>query len=80
MWTLYSNGSSFARKAGAGIILISPDKEEYNNEAEYEALFSGIRIAMGMKVKHLQAYVNSQLVAKKVTRIFEANEDIMKVC
>src|SRR3954453_1277786 len=56
-WTMYFDGSKRNSRAGAGIILISPqgDRVKYvlrmnfplpsNNEAEYEALIHGIRMA-----------------------------------
>lgn len=61
-WILYTDGASNKKGAGAGLVLISPDKEEYthalrlnfeasNNGAEYEALLAGLRIARKMHVK-----------------------------
>ncbi|GJT22629.1 reverse transcriptase domain-containing protein [Tanacetum coccineum] len=40
--------------------------EATNNEAEYEALIAGLRIAEQMGVKNLQAHVDSRLVANQV--------------
>ncbi|GKB34756.1 reverse transcriptase domain-containing protein [Tanacetum coccineum] len=59
---------------GAGLILTNPEGMEFtyalrfrfdatNNEAEYEALIAGLRIAKQMDVKNLQANVDSRLVA-----------------
>jgi hypothetical protein len=57
VWTMYFNGSKRVEGAGAGVVLISPqgDKLKYvlwmsfpqasNNEAEYEALLHGMRMA-----------------------------------
>ncbi|GJY74048.1 reverse transcriptase domain-containing protein [Tanacetum coccineum] len=41
-----------------------------NNEAEYEALIAGLRIAEQMGVKNLQANVDSRLVANQVNGTF----------
>ncbi|CAL9012379.1 unnamed protein product, partial [Prunus brigantina] len=60
LWTLYVDGSSNAQGCGAGLVLISPDKVvlEYalrfkfhasNNEAEYEALLAGLRLASAIE-------------------------------
>ena len=35
-----------------------------NNEAEYEALLAGLRLAKKMKVGYLQIFSDSQLVVK----------------
>ncbi|GKC11919.1 reverse transcriptase domain-containing protein [Tanacetum coccineum] len=60
VWTLYTDGASSQRGVGAGLVLIDPSGAEYtyatrltfsstNNEAEYEALLAGLRIARKMK-------------------------------
>ncbi|GJU15739.1 reverse transcriptase domain-containing protein [Tanacetum coccineum] len=45
-----------------------------NNEAEYEALIAGLRIAEEMGVKNLQANVDSRLVANQVNGTYVAKE------
>ncbi|GJR84545.1 reverse transcriptase domain-containing protein [Tanacetum coccineum] len=45
-----------------------------NNEAEYEALIAGLRIAEQMGVKNLQANVDSRLVANQVNGTYVAKE------
>ncbi|GKG04680.1 reverse transcriptase domain-containing protein, partial [Tanacetum coccineum] len=58
-WRLYTDGASNNEGSGAGLILIAPDDVEYsyalrlnfsnsNNDAEYEALLAGQRIANEM--------------------------------
>nr|GEU54828.1 reverse transcriptase domain-containing protein [Tanacetum cinerariifolium] len=39
-----------------------------NNEAKYEALITGLRIAEQMGIQNLQANVDSRLVANQVSR------------
>ncbi|GJR34573.1 reverse transcriptase domain-containing protein [Tanacetum coccineum] len=67
-WTLFTDGSSCIDGSGAGLILTNPEGVEFtyamrftfeatNNEAEYEALIAGLRIAEQMGVKNLQAHV-----------------------
>nr|GEU32500.1 reverse transcriptase domain-containing protein [Tanacetum cinerariifolium] len=45
-----------------------------NNEAEYEALIVGLRIARKMRVQNLQANVDSKLIANQVNRVYVAKE------
>ncbi|XP_071728884.1 uncharacterized protein [Rutidosis leptorrhynchoides] len=49
-----------------------------NNEAEYEALLSGMRVAKYMEVKELSVYVDSQLVANQINGIFKAHDESMQ--
>ncbi|GJX35506.1 reverse transcriptase domain-containing protein [Tanacetum coccineum] len=48
-----------------------------NNEAEYEALLAGLRIAEKMGVKNLEAKVDSHLVANQVNGSYVAKEQSM---
>ncbi|GKD75056.1 reverse transcriptase domain-containing protein, partial [Tanacetum coccineum] len=70
-WTLFTDGLSCVDGSGAGLILINPEGAEFtyamrfrfdatNNEAEYEALIAGLRIAEKMGIKNLQAGQSSQ--------------------
>ncbi|GKC80889.1 reverse transcriptase domain-containing protein [Tanacetum coccineum] len=79
------DGSSYTDGFGAGLILINPEGMEFtyalrfrfdatNNEAEYEALIDGLRIAEQMGVKNLQANVDSRLVANQVNGTYVAKE------
>ena len=48
-----------------------------NNEAEYEALLAGLRIATQMSVRNLEANVDSRLVANHVLGEYVAKEEHM---
>ncbi|KAL0433680.1 UNVERIFIED_CONTAM: hypothetical protein Slati_2702300 [Sesamum latifolium] len=63
VWLLHVNGSSTAQGSGAGIIVTSPQGEDLefaikfgfkasNNEAEYEALVIGMRMAHETGARH----------------------------
>ncbi|XP_071695152.1 uncharacterized protein [Rutidosis leptorrhynchoides] len=89
VWELHTDGASSEEGVGAGLVLTSPEGEEHtyalrfcfyasNNEAEYEALLFGLRIASEMGIKHLRAYVDSQIVAQQVNGGFEAKDVSMK--
>ncbi|XP_071729994.1 uncharacterized protein [Rutidosis leptorrhynchoides] len=89
-WKLFTDGASSSDGLGAGLMLINPEGQEFtyalrfefsttNNEAEYETLLAGLRIAKEMKIEHLQAFVDSQLVANQVLGIFEARQPIIQL-
>src|SRR6185312_15676160 len=76
---MYFDGSVMKTGAGAGLLFISPlgDHMRYvirlhfptsNNMAEYEALLSGIRIAIELGVKRLNVRGDSQLVIDQVIK------------
>nr|GEU88877.1 reverse transcriptase domain-containing protein [Tanacetum cinerariifolium] len=87
-WTLFTNGSSCVDGSGVGLILTTPEGIEFtyalrfqfaasNNEAEYEALIAGLRIAARMGVKDVHVSVDSKLVANQVLGTYVAKEDNM---
>ncbi|GJY88408.1 reverse transcriptase domain-containing protein [Tanacetum coccineum] len=87
-WILFTDGSSCTDGPGAGLILTNPEGMEFtyalrsrfdatNNEAEYEALIAGLKIAEQMGVKNLQANVDSRLVANQVNGTYVAKETDM---
>ncbi|GJU27456.1 reverse transcriptase domain-containing protein [Tanacetum coccineum] len=87
-WTLFTDGSSCVDGCGAGVILTDPEGVEFtyalrfqfettNNEAEYEALIAGLRMAEKMGVKNLEVSVDSKLVANQVNGTCIAKETDM---
>ena len=63
-WTMFFDGSKMLNGSGAVVVLVSPrgDKLRYvlqihsdssNNEAEYEALLYGLRMAISLGVRRL---------------------------
>nr|GEW76504.1 reverse transcriptase domain-containing protein [Tanacetum cinerariifolium] len=86
--TSYHDGLSYVDGSGARLILTNQDGVEFtyalrfqfatsNNEAEYEALIAGLRIATQMGVKNIQANFDSKLVANQVLGAYMAKEDNM---
>ncbi|GJR49182.1 reverse transcriptase domain-containing protein [Tanacetum coccineum] len=84
-WILFTDRSSCADGFGVGLILTNPEGSEFtyalrfkfeatNNEAEYEALIAGLRIAKEIGVRNLQANVDSRLVANQVNGTYTAKE------
>ncbi|GJR69934.1 reverse transcriptase domain-containing protein [Tanacetum coccineum] len=85
-WTLFTDGSSCVDGLGAGLILTSLGGTEFtyalrfqfttsNNEAEYEALIAGLRIAAQMGVRNVNVSVDSKLVANQVLGTYVAKEE-----
>ncbi|KAI5333918.1 hypothetical protein L3X38_024050 [Prunus dulcis] len=85
VWTLHVDGSANQQGCGAGLVLTTPDglKIEYalrfdfrtsNNEAEYEALLAGLRLAKSMNAKQIRIHSDSQLIVNQVTADFAAKD------
>jgi ribonuclease HI len=76
---MYFNGSLKIDGARAGVLFISPNKDEFcdvlrlhfhtsNNTAEYEACLHGMRIAVELGVKRLYVYGDSALVINQLNK------------
>ena len=76
---MYFDGSMMKTGAGAGLLFISPlgvhmryvirlHFPASNNMAEYEALLSGLRIAIELGIKCLDVCGDSQLVINQVAK------------
>ena len=76
---MYFDGSLMKTGAGAGLLIISPLEKHVhymlrlhflasNNVAEYEALVNGLRIAVELGVRRLDARGDSQLVIDQVMK------------
>ncbi|KAK1650464.1 hypothetical protein QYE76_068269 [Lolium multiflorum] len=88
-WTMNFDGSKRLEGAGAGVILVSPegDKLKYvlrmtfpnasNNEAEYEALIHGMKMAKACGATRLKIFGDSQLVAQQVMNQCDAVNESM---
>ena len=48
-----------------------------NNEAEYKALITGLKLAKEMKVESLEIFSDSQLVVCQITNEYQAREEKM---
>jgi ribonuclease HI len=79
LWTMFFDGSLMKIEAGAGLLFISPLGKHLrymlrlhfpvsNNVAEYEALVNGLRIAIELGVRRLDARGDSQLVIDQVMK------------
>ena len=79
LWTMFFDESLMKTGAGAGLLFISPLGKHLryvlrlhfpasNNVAEYEALVNGLRIAIELGVRRLDARGDSQLVIDQVMK------------
>jgi hypothetical protein len=74
-WTIFVDGSKRVSGAGAGVVLVSPrgDRMRYvlrmrfsnpsNNEAEYEAVLDGMRMAKACGATRIKIHGDSNLIA-----------------
>jgi ribonuclease HI len=87
-WTMYFDGSLKLDGGDAGVLLISPRGEQLkyvlqiqwavsNNEAEYEALLHGLRLAISLGIKRLLVYGDSLLVVQQVNKEWDSNKETM---
>ncbi|GAU31015.1 hypothetical protein TSUD_393000 [Trifolium subterraneum] len=84
-WTLSVDGASNLRGSGAGIVLEGPNGvlieqslrfafKASNNQAEYEALIAGMKLAKEMEVLDLKAKSDSQLVTNQVSSEYQTKD------
>ena len=88
-WSLNVDGSSNKKGGGAGVILEGPDEltveqairfgvETSNNQAEYEALIAGLKLARELGVKQLRCQSDSQLVTRQINDEFQTKEPLLQ--
>jgi ribonuclease HI len=89
VWTMYFDRSKRVQGAGAGVVLISlqGDKLKYvlrmsfpqasNNEAEYEALLHGMKMAKACGATRLKIFGDSNLIVQQVMNKCDAISDNM---
>ena len=82
-WQLYVDGSSNDQHSGAGIILVSPKGHKFhsavkfgftasNNEAEYEALLAGLRLARTVQARAITVFSDSLLMVNQILGEYQA--------
>ncbi|XP_072081005.1 uncharacterized protein [Arachis hypogaea] len=89
MWELYVDGSSNKVRSGASIILVSQEvtqievslKFEFpasNNQAEYEALITGLKLAKEVEATKVVVFRDSQVVTSQINGEYQAKDPNMK--
>ncbi|XP_075633757.1 uncharacterized protein LOC142606259 [Castanea sativa] len=85
----YADGSSVKGLGGAGVVIISLEKDilKYEvqlqfpatkNQVEYEAVLTSLRIAKALGAKNLKLKTDSKLVVGQTTNEYEAKEKRMQ--
>ncbi|XP_070050201.1 uncharacterized protein [Nicotiana tomentosiformis] len=88
VWTLFTDEASNVKGSGLGIVLVMLSGETLrqairtipltNNEAEYEALITGLELTQGLDSEAIKVKCDSQLVVNQVYEIFDTKEERMQ--
>src|SRR5262249_40882253 len=89
-WLLYLDGDLNSKGKGIGAVLLSLERvtiplahqlafSATNNVAKYEALLSGLRLALILKVKDLRIIGDSQLVLRQVLSKYRSRDPKLKL-
>ena len=85
---MFFDGSKMLHGAGAGVVLVSLKKDEMryvlqihfpatNNEAEYEAVLYGLRMAISLGIRRLMVFRDSDLVVNQVMKEWDIRSAAM---
>lgn len=88
VWKFFVDGSTNWEGAGIRIILEKPNQRKIekafilnfsasNNEAEYEALLTGLKLAKDLDIRAVHVFCDSKRVSSQVNAEFEAREPRM---
>ncbi|TYK24161.1 RNase H family protein [Cucumis melo var. makuwa] len=88
-WTMYFDGTTRRSGAGAGIVLISPEKHMLpysfalaelcsNNVAEYQALIIGLQMALEIGVSFIEIYGDSKLIINQLSLQYDVKHEDLK--
>ncbi len=89
LWSMSFDGVVSREGAGAGVWVISPKGnstfhalklqfECTNNEAEYEALMTGLRLLIQKKAKRITVQGDSELIIKQVQGVYQSKHPRMR--
>ncbi|XP_019226185.1 PREDICTED: uncharacterized protein LOC109207675 [Nicotiana attenuata] len=84
-WTMFFDGSARCNGAGAGVVLISPERQVLtfsfvgetcsNNAAEYQALIVGLEMALDIKIPQLEIYGDPKLIINQLLGSYEIKKE-----
>ncbi|XP_075644399.1 uncharacterized protein LOC142615544 [Castanea sativa] len=88
-WGIFTDGSSNKKAGGVGVVLNSPEGDELkcmirldfpttNNEAEYEALITGLDLAQVVGATNVVVHCDSQVVTSQVNGEYECKGEKMR--
>nr|KYP52771.1 Uncharacterized protein Mb2253c family [Cajanus cajan] len=89
VWTLHVDGSSNSKGGGAGIILEGPHQvtleqslkfsfKVTNNQAEYEALLAGLRLARDLGSRKVNCNSDSKLMVEQLSGTYQAKDTLLR--
>ena len=91
MYKLYTDGGSRGNpgKAAAGFFIFDSNEklidfdgkylfEMTNNQAEYEGLIEGLKLAKKNRIKELEVFMDSQLIVKQLNGEYKVKNEGMK--
>nr|KYP75999.1 Gypsy retrotransposon integrase-like protein 1 [Cajanus cajan] len=89
VWTLHIDGSSNSKGGGAGIILEGPNQvtleqslkfsfKVTNNQAEYEALLAGLRLARDLGARRVSCNSDSKLMVEQLNGMYQAKDTLLQ--
>ena len=87
-WSLHVDGASRSSGSGVGLLFKVPTGERLeqsirldfpasNNEAEYEAILSGLGLATTLNATKVKIHSDSQLVVGKIQKEYEVKDEHM---
>ncbi|XP_016186036.1 uncharacterized protein LOC107627728 [Arachis ipaensis] len=88
-WELHIDGASNRERSGAGIVLKEGDTvmaeqslqfhfSASNNQAEYEALIAGLKLALNLQVQSLTVHCDSLLVVQQIKGEFQVKDLLLE--
>nr|KYP56891.1 Uncharacterized protein Mb2253c family [Cajanus cajan] len=89
VWTLHVDGSSNSKGGGAGIILEGPNQvaleqslkfgfKVTKNQAEYEALLAGLRLARDIGARRVSCNSDSKLMVEQLSGTYQAKDTMLQ--
>ncbi|XP_027915954.1 uncharacterized protein LOC114175382 [Vigna unguiculata] len=87
-WVLFVDGSSDKRNARAGIVIEGPGGftvdhflqfkfKASNNQAEYETLIAGLRLAKDLGARRIKCNTDSRIVVEQVQGEYQLKDDLL---
>ncbi|XP_072084723.1 uncharacterized protein [Arachis hypogaea] len=88
-WSIHVDGASNKEGGGAGVLLKEGEKvigeqslqfrfNASNNQAEYEALLAGLKLAQQLKIPHITAYCDSSLVVHQIKGEYQIKDPLLE--
>ncbi|KAK8951092.1 hypothetical protein KSP39_PZI003623 [Platanthera zijinensis] len=89
-WEMLVDGASGKNSFGGGIVLVSPEGTRIeqalkvhfiltNNQAEYEAIIAGLRLARELGIQDIKVSTDSMIVARHIKGEFEVREPTLQL-